>query len=190
MKYIVSGTNRPDSRSLKISQIIQGIYKELGEEVGLIDLKEVGLEQVNGSQYGENKPAALEKAVVDLTKADGIIMVVPEYNGSMPGALKYFIDHWNYPDTYEYRPICYVGLGGQFAGVRPVEHLQDVMGYRSAFSYPKRVFFANIWTILGEDGLDEKSHGRLVQQAEGFQKFVRGLQSEGLDANSVNAAKE
>jgi NAD(P)H-dependent FMN reductase len=25
-----------------------------------------------------------------------LIFVVPEYNGSMPGILKYFIDHWKF----------------------------------------------------------------------------------------------
>ncbi len=186
MKYILSGTNRVGARTLEVSKLIQSYYKELGETVEVIDLKTVPMHEVQGDQYSDKQPPGIAKVIDKLNAATGIIIVTPEYNGSMPGVLKYFIDHWKYPDTFEYRPICFVGLGGRFGGLRPVEHLQHVFGYRNAFVFPERVFLVNIWNTLKEGVLNDKPSVDLLKlQAVGFQKFVQALESQGLDANSV-----
>ena len=108
-------------------------------------------------------------------------MVVPEYNGSMPGALKLFIDLLPYPDSFEERPVCYVGIAsGQFAGLRPVEHLQQVFGYRNAYNFPRRVFVPTVHQVASaENGVtDEGLKARLTDQAEKFLNFCRSLGKE------------
>jgi len=186
MKYILSGTNRPGSRTFEISKLIQGFYKDLGESVEIIDLKAIPMHEVQGEQYSEKQPPGIAGIIDKINKATGLIIVTPEYNGSMPGILKYFIDHWKYPDTFEYRPVCFVGLGGRFGGLRPVEHLQHVFGYRNSFVFPERVFLVNIWNTLKEGKLSDAPAVELLKnQARGFQKFVQALESQGLDANAV-----
>jgi NAD(P)H-dependent FMN reductase len=184
VKYIISGTNRPGSRSLQVAKIVQGLYLEAGEKVEIIDLQHVGIAESNGG-YGEHVPPVMKLEVEKVNSADGLIIVCPEYNGSYPGALKYFIDHWKYPDSFENRPIAFIGLGGQFGGLRPVEHLQGVFGYRNAFMYPERVFLFNVWNILKNgELLDGGLMGLLRSQVHGFQKFTEALRTVGLDANS------
>lgn len=185
MKYIISGTNRPGSRTLEVSRLVQKLYADLGEPVEIIDLTQVGLEQLMGHEYGEVLPDALQSAVDKVTAADGLIVVCPEYNGSMPGALKYFIDHWKYPETYEFRPICLIGLGGRFGGLRPVEHLQGIFGYRNAYIFPLRVFLSDIWKALKDGQFSETRLLDLLKaQAAGFQKFCAALRAARLDANT------
>ncbi|MEZ4873554.1 MAG: NAD(P)H-dependent oxidoreductase [Bdellovibrionales bacterium] len=116
-----------------------------------------------------------------MTFSEGLIFVVPEYNGSYPGALKYFIDHWDYPASFEHKPVCFIGLGGRFGGLRPVEHLQGVLGYRNAFMFPDRVFITNVWDIFKDSEITDDNIAQLLKvQASGFQKFVRALASENL----------
>lgn len=185
MKYIISGTNRPGSRTLAIARIVEKIYQESGQEVELIDLCQVPLHLVDGSQYSENQPASLKAWTEKIETAEGLVLICPEYNGSMPGALKYFIDHWKYPEAFEHRPLCFIGLGGRGGGLRPVEHLQQIFGYRNGFIYPERVFLNNIWSALENGQLkDPKSVELMRQQAVGFRQFVSALQQAGLDANS------
>lgn len=187
MKYIISGTNRKGSRTLVLSRLVQKMYEEEGETVGLIDLVTVGLEHIGPEvHYGDHMPEVMRQTVQQVTAADGLIVVCPEYNGSMPGALKYFIDHWKYPDSYEFRPIALIGLGARFGGLRPVEHLQGVFGFRNAFIYPERVFITDVYTVLDPAGHlnDPKIEALLKSQTRGFQAFTRALQTAGLDANS------
>jgi chromate reductase len=186
MIYIISGTNRPQSRTLEVSKIILKLYEEIGAPVELMDLAKVPMHEVSGSHYGKELPGELKVAVDKVMASEGLVIVCPEYNGSMPGVLKYFIDHWPYPDTFEARPVSFVGLGGRFGGLRPVEHLQQIFGYRNAFVFPERVFFANIWTTLKDGKLnDPMAMDLLKKQTLGFKKFVRALENEHLDANSV-----
>jgi NAD(P)H-dependent FMN reductase len=189
LKYIISGTNRPGSRSGQVAQIIKNLYAQQGEAVGVIDLSEVGLDEVNGAQYAESQPAKLKAAVAQVNSADGLIIVCPEYNGSMPGALKYFIDHWKYPESFEFRPVCLIGIGGQFGALRAVEHLQGTLGYRNVFLYPERVFITMVWNVLKNGQIESPEIMKyLSRQAEGFSKFVAALKGAGLDANTRAAS--
>jgi chromate reductase, NAD(P)H dehydrogenase (quinone) len=169
---------------------MQTLYKEQGEQVEIIDLAKVGLAEVDGAHYSANQPVSMQDAIKKVVGADGIIVVVPEYNGSMPGALKYFIDHWKYPDTFEFRPICLIGLGGRFGALRAVEHLQGVFGYRNGFIYPERVFLTDVSkTLINGEIQNPLVLSLLRTQTKNFSKFVAALQSAKLDANSVLAAK-
>ncbi len=184
MKYIISGTDRADSNTFKLSLIIQKIYQDLGEKVEVIDLAEVKAHLHTGPHYGKHTEG-LEPELKKILHSEGLIVVSPEYNGSMPGVLKYFIDHLKFPESFEYRAVCFVGLGGMFGGLRPVEHLQQVFGYRNAFIFPLRVFVMNAWNVIKDGQVqDPPTRDLLVKQAEGFRAFVKALQNAKLDAAS------
>ncbi len=187
MKYIISGTNRPGSNSLEVSKILQSYYKELGEEFEILDLKDIPLDQMNGQAYSKDQQSSeLQKLVTEIDRCEALIIVCPEYNGSYPGILKLFIDHWSYPSSFESRPVCFVGLGGRFGGLRPVEHLQHVFGYRNAYVFPQRVFISNVWSVVKEGKLlDENIQGLLKKQCQGFVSFYKALKTAGLDACSL-----
>ncbi|WII71025.1 NAD(P)H-dependent oxidoreductase [Bdellovibrio sp. 22V] len=192
MKYIISGTDRPDSNTLKISKYIQSVYAGLGEQVEILDLKEMKA-HLHDDVLHYGKPSEAWKPYVDkVLTSDGLIVVCPEYNGSMPGVLKYFIDHLKFPESFEYRPVCFVGLGGMFGALRPVEHLQQVFGYRNAFIYPERVFIQNVFKLINSEGQlqDEFIKGLLLQQAKGFQKFTHALMTAKIDANAFIEQKK
>lgn len=191
MIYIISGTNRKGSKTLELSHIVQKEYQAAGVETQIIDLCELPFNDLHDAHYGKGAPQKLTDVVAKLNQADGLIMVVPEYNGSFPGILKYFIDYFSYPETFEYRPVAFIGLGWRFGGLRPVEHLQQVFNYRNAFNFPERIFISNAPNVITNGELKDETCFKLLQkQAKGFIKFVNALKSQGLDANSVNLAKK
>ena len=183
MIWILVGTNRAQSMSSKVAHFIEPMYRSQGVPTGIMKLEDVGLNQLDGSHYTGDKPRPkkLVEAVDQLLKADGLVVVCPEYNGSMPGVLKYFIDYWKYPQSFEYRPVCFIGLGGRFGGLRPVEHLQQVFGYRNAFIYPDRVFLCNVHKLIQKDKIEDDFICSLLEtQALGFCRFIQALKAENL----------
>ncbi len=191
MIQVISGTNRPGSRSRVLSDLIANLYRTEGEACEVLDLCELPWAELNGSYYDQPKPESLRSQIEKVNRADGLVLVVAEYNGSFPGALKHFIDHWEYPKSFEFRPVSFVGLGGRFGGLRAVEHLQQVFGYRNAFIYPERLFIQNIWNVLKEDGLEDALVNELLlKQVKGFASFIRALRVEKLDCNSRQASPE
>lgn len=190
MIHILVGTNRPHSRSAEVAKIIHGLYKDLNEDSKIMDLKDLPMSSLEGEHFGSKKPKEIEDAVEELLETDGIVVVCPEYNGSMPGILKHFLDHWKYPDSFEHRPVAFVGLGGLFGGLRPVEHLQQVFGYRNGYIYPDRVFLINIWNILKDGKItDPTTQSLLESQAQGFCRFIKALKSENLHGKDYKKEK-
>jgi len=174
---IVSGTNRPNSTTRKVVAHLEGIYRKLGHPPKILDLVDLPIECLSPSAYAE-KPAAFVGGFADpVLASDGLVVVVPEYNGSMPGSLKVFIDLLKFPESFDRRPVCFIGLAaGMWGALRAVEHLQGIFGYRNAFVYPDRVFLPSIFASIAESGeLVGETAERLTQQAEGFVDFVARL---------------
>lgn len=179
MKHIalIAGTNRPNSRSLQAATHIEELYQAEGATTRLLDLSTLPPEIFLPSVYQE-KPASFTPWMDAITDSAGIVVVVPEYNGSFPGALKYFIDMLPFPESFEGRPVCFVGLAsGSWGALRAVEHLQGVFGYRNAHIYPRRVFLPGIHASIDQAGrfLPELEK-RLKEQTTGFLDYVRRLQ--------------
>ncbi|MBX3022300.1 MAG: NAD(P)H-dependent oxidoreductase [Bdellovibrionales bacterium] len=190
MIEIISGTDRPNSRTLTVAKHLLDLYRGLKADVNLIDLNQLNLADLASGEYYKGPGESYKNAVARVTEAQGIVLVVPEYNGSYPGILKLFIDYWRYPETFEHRPIAMVGLGTRWGGLRPVEHLQQALGYRNAYVYPNRVFLSHIKELLKDGSLKDQSLLDLLDvQARGFMKYIHALEQQHMDANSIRKNK-
>ena len=177
MLNLLVGTNRPGSNTRKVAAEIEAIYKDLGVQLGVIDLAKLPPEIFQPTAYAE-KPSAFQSFSDAILRSSGLVLVTPEYNGGMPGVLKYFIDMLKFPESFERRPVCFVGVAaGQWGALRPVEQLQAIFGYRNAHLFPERVFMPGINDLLDDDGRlkDAEIRKRLRKQASGFIEFVEKL---------------
>ena len=177
MIILITGTNRKASKSSVMARCLSLIYDEMGIENKVLELNELPPETFSPDAYIVKPPKVLE-FTQDILNASGLVVVTPEYNGSMSGALKLFIDLLPFPESFEGRPVCYIGLAsGQFGALRPVEHLQQVFGYRNAYNFPKRVFIPAVHDFLDDEKgiLDEDLATRLKEQARSFVEFCRNL---------------
>lgn len=179
MMTLIVGTNRPGSNTRKVAHCVEEAYAELRVPLRVLDLHDLPGEIFSASSYAE-KPKSFHPFAEAIVQAAGLIVVTPEYNGSMPGVLKYFIDMLKFPESFERRPVCFVGLSaGIWGALRPIEQLQQIFGYRNAWIYPERVFLPQIHNLLNESGRlkDAELLGRLRNQADGFISFVEHLKS-------------
>jgi len=182
MIIIISGTNRPESNTRKVTARVEAAYKPLGVKTELLDLAEMPPEIFSPASYGD-KPAGFSRFTDAVLAADGLVVVAPEYNGSFPGVLKYFIDMLPFPESFERRPVCFVGLSaGVWGALRAVEQLQGIFGYRNAHIFPERVFMPGIRGLLNEAGqfTSQDMEKRLEKQAAGFAGFVETLRGKKL----------
>lgn len=182
MLTLIVGTNRPGSNTRKVARQVEEIYAALEVPLNVLDLAELPAEIFSPASYAE-KPATFRRFADEILESSGLIVVTPEYNGSVPGVLKYFIDMLKFPESFEARPVCFVGLSaGMWGALRPVEQLQAIFGYRNAFVYPGRVLMPHINQLLGSEGRlkDAELIERLREQAIGFIDFVEKLKEVNL----------
>jgi len=174
MMTLIIGTNRPGSNTRKVARHVEEIYAGLQVPLHVLDLADLPPEIFFPTSYAE-KPKAFHPFADAVLKSSGLVILSPEYNGGIPGVLKYFIDMLKFPESLEKRPVCFIGVAaGIWGALRPVEQLQAIFGYRNAFIYPERVFLPQINTLLNESGRLNNSEllSRLQLQAEGFVSFV------------------
>ena len=179
MIEIIAGTNRRNSATAALARWIHALYIDLQENAQILDLADLPPETFSPDAYKE-KPREVENFTERVLQAKGLVVITPEYNGSMPGALKLFIDLLPFPESFENRPVCYIGLAaGQFGALRPVEHLMQVFGYRNAYNYSRRVFLPFAHKVLDEENsvTDSDLRERLREQAIGFIDFYKRLNS-------------
>lgn len=187
MIQVLVATNRQGSRSEIFAESVYRRFKKLNIDSEILRLSDIAWDELNHNTYGADAvPASIKKMMTKVNSSDGLYVVCPEYNGSYPGVVKTFIDYWDYPASFEKRPICFTGMGGMFGGLRPVEHLQQVFGYRNAFMFPERIFLQNVWEVMDQEGniKNELTDGLIEQQLKGFDTFIKALKSSGLHCNS------
>jgi NAD(P)H-dependent FMN reductase len=176
---MIVGTNRPGSNTRKIAAQLEEIYAGLKVPLRVIDLAQLPPEIFSPASYAE-KPKSFQPFADAVLQSDGLHVVTPEYNGGIPGILKYFIDMLKFPESFERRPVCFTGLAaGIWGALRPVEQLQTIFGYRNAYLYPERVFLPQINNLLDASGRlkDAELSGSLKAQADGFTDFVERLKN-------------
>lgn len=167
---IISGTDRPNSYALKVSNYIQREITKLGYDAIVIDLQEFPIVDVAGGRYGD-EIESIKTYNKPILESDGMLFVVPEYNGSFPGILKLFIDYLPFPSAFKNVPIAFVGeAGGAFGALRAVEQLQMVAAYRMAFQYPERVFINRV-----KDNFDVETGPKIPLQNELMQSMIKGF---------------
>jgi chromate reductase, NAD(P)H dehydrogenase (quinone) len=182
MITLLIGTNRPGSNSRKVARHVEEIYAELKVPLRVLDLAHLPPEIFLPTSYAE-KPKSFEPFAEAVLQSSGLHVISPEYNGGIPGVLKYFIDMLKFPESFEHRPVCFTGVAaGIWGALRPIEQLQAIFGYRNAYIFPDRVFLPQINSLLDENGWlknPEFLH-RLHKQAEAFVDFVEKVKQVNL----------
>lgn len=172
MISIISGTNRPGNLSRILAAEYKREFEERGEEVRLIDLQKLPANIAFGELYGKRSPH-FEEFQQALEASHKLMFVVPEYNGSIPGILKLFIDALNYPDTWKAKKAAITGLSaGQGGNEVGTSHLEDIMNYLGVPVLPRKVIIPKIREKMNREGLmDVPEWVDLRRQIEEFIEF-------------------
>ncbi|MBL9128940.1 MAG: NAD(P)H-dependent oxidoreductase, partial [Verrucomicrobiales bacterium] len=99
MMTLLVGTNRPGSNSRKVAAVLEQAYADLKVPLAVVDLAKLPLDVFLPTAYQE-KPAAFAPFSDAILRSSGLHVVTPEYNGGMPGVLKYFIDMLKFPESF------------------------------------------------------------------------------------------
>jgi len=181
MITVISGTNRPNSNTRRVAGLVHDMLSQHGEDTVLLDLVGLPLEIFDNSAYA-SKPESFASFQEAVLSTAGVLTVVPEYNGSFPGALKYFIDMLRFPQSLYEKPAAFVGLSaGRWGGMRAVEQLEMVFQYRNAHLFGRRCFIPGIDKAFDDTGQlkDPETAARLRKTALDFARFCKSLAQAG-----------
>lgn len=177
MILVISGTNRANSNSLRLAKHCQKVLDANGAQTELLDLANLPSAVLSPTAYSE-KPEGWAPFQEAVDRASGLWVVIPEYNGSYPGALKMFIDLLEHPNSLKNIPSAFVGLAsGRWGALRAVEQMEMVFQYRYAHLFNERLFVPAVHNMLDKNGdlSDPELQGFLAQMASNFVDYTARL---------------
>jgi NAD(P)H-dependent FMN reductase len=168
---LISATNRIGSKSLQIANFYQQLLQQKN-----IDCKILALENIPINVFDINSKSEILKAIeIDLLMpATKFIFIVPEYNGSFPGALKMMMDCCDTKNVFWNKKAALVGLSdGRNGNLRGLDHLTGVLNYLKINVLHYKVNIPQVSKVVDANNnvIDAQTQNTLQKQMDEFINF-------------------
>lgn len=153
--------------------------------------RELGIREVpmfDGDLMARAMPSAVSELCEHIRKSDGVLIVTPEYNHSIPGVLKNALDWVSRGDDppFAYKPVAIVTASpGPLGGARMQYDLRKVLLCMNAQVLGKpEVFVGGAAGKFGPDGrcTDETTRQFVTVQMAAFMRWIDAVKRMGLGA--------
>jgi len=158
---IILGTARQGRQSEKAAKFMLAEAIKFGLESEVVDVRDFRVEATDNTKQ---LPVAKKFAEI-ISRADGLIVVSPEYNHGYPGELKMMLDLLY--QEYAGKPlgICGISSGG-LGGARMVEQLRQVAIEFHMLPIREALYFSGVEDLFDERG--EIKEGSFRERARTF----------------------
>src|ERR1700751_2796510 len=144
---VILGTARKGRRSENAARFVfEETKKQAGVETEFVDICNIPMRLDDAGE--QMKDPAFSDLV---TRADGLILVVPEYNHGYPGLLKHALDMNLKEYLHKAVGICGVSAG-PFGGARVIETLLPVMRELGLVTIFEDLNFGGVSKLFDESG--------------------------------------
>jgi NAD(P)H-dependent FMN reductase len=158
---VILGTPRQGRQSEYVAKFIAEQLAERNDlETELIDIRNLAIAT---NDAGEALKDPQFSAM--MTRADGLIIVAPEYNHGYPGLLKHVLDTCLKEYIHKAVGLCGVSAG-PFGGTRMIQNLLPVMRELGLTTIFYDLNFSNVRTLFDESGrlVDKPTYVRRMER--------------------------
>jgi NAD(P)H-dependent FMN reductase len=144
---VILGTNRKGRQSENVARFVHGeLVKHSGVETELIDIRSLSITTDDAGEAAKNPQFS-----DTMLRADGFVIVVPEYNHGYPGMLKHVLDTNLKEYIHKAVGVCGVSAGS-FGGTRVIESLLPVLRELGLVTIFWDGNFSTVQKIFDENG--------------------------------------
>lgn len=168
----IGGSIRPDNLTAKALSVAADEIKKH---------KDIAIEVFDPAKMNIPLPGASPNPTVEslqssVSKATGVILATPEYNGSYSSIIKLLIENLGYPSLLAGKPVGLIGVAsGRIGAIKALEHLTSVCIHNGAIVLPGPASVAEVHKVFDEEGrcLDQKVEERLRSVANNLISYIR-----------------
>jgi NAD(P)H-dependent FMN reductase len=158
---VILGTPRQGRQSEYVANfIVEQIGKQNNIETELIDIRTLAIAIDDAGESVKDPEFSAQ-----MERADGLIIVAPEYNHGYPGLLKHVLD--TCLKEYIHKAVGFCGVSaGSFGGTRVIQNLLPVMRELGLVTIFYDLNFSNVQQLFDESGkiLDEATQIRRLDR--------------------------
>ena len=174
MITVISGTNRVDSHTSRISSIYQKLLKEHEPDSVKFDLAGLSSDLLLSEVYDHaNKPVPVQKIQDEIfVPSDKFVFIIPEYNGSFPGVLKLLIDALDPRLAFRNKKAAIVGVStGRAGNLRGMDHLSSVLHHMQVTVMPYLLPVSSVHKLQDDEKLRNDTMALFQQHIRRFMDF-------------------
>jgi NAD(P)H-dependent FMN reductase len=169
------GSYRSDRLGIRLAQFVVEGFRARGDNIELIDAREVGLPMLD-RMYKEHPkgeaPERLEKLAGQIREADGFVFITGEYNWGIQPGLKNLTDH--FLEEWFWRPAAIASYSaGRFSGVRAATAWHGTLSEMGMVVISSTIAAGPIAQTLSADGKPTGEGGKALAYA--FPRFADDL---------------
>jgi len=136
---LLLGTGHEGRWSEHAAKFVLEQIKTAGIDTELFDVRDHSFPETHGPKQPNDRTAKWREA---MARADGLVIVTPEYNHGYPGELKIMLDALY--KEYFHKPVAFCGVSdGALGGARCVEQLRQVVVELHMVAVRDAVYFMN-----------------------------------------------
>jgi FMN reductase len=171
----IAGSLRPDSYSQVALQIAAQKVAALGATIEILDLRQMQLPFCDGGDDYPNYPD-VKRLQDSVASADGLILVSPEYHGSISGVLKNTLDLMSF-DQLSGKVAGFMSILGGQSNSNALNDLRVILRWVHAWSIPEQIAIGQAWQAFTPEGKisDEKLDKRFDLFAQSLVENTRKL---------------
>lgn len=145
---VILGTARIGRESEKVAKFVLEETKKYGFETAFVDVRDYRIAATDKTKMPPQAQAL--KPIIE--KADGFIIVSPEYNHGYPGELKMMMDMLY--EEWAKKPVGFAGVSsGVLGGARMVEQIRQVIAELHMVDIREALYFPLVKTLFDEKGI-------------------------------------
>ena len=161
------GSYRSDRLGVRLARFVVERLRRRGEDVELIDAKEINL-PILDRMYKEYRkgeaPEPLERLARKIIAADGFVFVTGEYNWGVQPGLKNLTDH--FLEEWFWRPAAIASYSaGRLSGVRAAIAWHGILSEMGMVTISSTISVGPIAQSLSADGEPIGEGGQAIEQA-------------------------
>ncbi len=177
---IIAGSNRKSATSTRLAGYSQRLIGQKGHSATLFDLYRSPLPFYSPDEYHQEH-ADLHSLKRSLVEADGIVLVTPEYHGSISGVLKNALDHLG-QEHFNNKVVLSVSSSGGAVGVSSLTQLQAMVRNLHGINSPEWLSIGGAqrkWFETEQDSyeigqdIDDRIH-RVIESFLTLTHLIRG----------------
>lgn len=173
MITVICGTNRPQNATRVFAKHYYHRIIDKQQHAQFLSLDDLPHDFVfNNAVFGVENLSLQQLVEKYIEKAEKLIIVSPEYNGSFPGVLKAFLDSF-FPKQIAYKKAALVGVSSGRAGnLRGMDHLTGVLNYLKVTVLPNKLPISQIISLVSDQKIIHPETLRVIdQQIDEFIEF-------------------
>lgn len=176
---IISSSPRTQSNSLRVAKAVARVVHTKGEHtVSVVDFAGYDIPLYNQGEIDPDNLTAFQQQLVNaMAGAAVVILVVPEYNWTMPAELANFIHRMGdkpFLDLFNNKVFAFVGVSTGKGGRQPVVQLTYILGKIISFFELDTLVSSKLFeSHFTKDALDENGNSLgNIGYDTGLEKFV------------------